>query len=330
MCGIAGFCLNPKDHTVPEAAVIAAALMLAIEERGTDATGMAWAEQDWRKARLHKAPVKASQYVPQHAERMSPDATLAVLHTRMATQGSPQVNGNNHPIVSGSVIGVHNGHIGNDDTLFKNLGCERKAEVDSEAAFANLAYGTGPITERLRELQGRVALAWMDRRDMDAGDTNTLHMARVNGSPLAVGQTKKGSLIFASTMALLHIACDMAEVDLGWDLDVPEGVYMRVRNGRIVSYETFEKPTYTPWWESKAMLARLEGKSRGKNRKAGSRSFSSGKRSGETTPYPSSMYALGRDGEWKGLPGGEDYDEWRWEDDEFIRSLELSAQDMEV
>lgn len=238
MCGIAGFCINPREH-LPAPSRMATALLSQIEERGTDSTGMAWTDASFGSVRLNKAAVKASSYIEKGAvKRMGAGATTALLHTRYATQGSKENPANNHPIQSGQVVGVHNGHLSNDDALFRELGCKRIAQVDSEAAVALLAHGDGPVTERLGRLRGRAALAWMDERDAAQG-APILHLARADGSPLAVGQTVKGSVLFASTMTLLHAACAELNVGLKWELDLDEGTYMQVRNGKIIAFESF-------------------------------------------------------------------------------------------
>ena len=43
------------------------------------------------------------------------DATQALVHVRDYTKGHPQVAANNHPVRHGTVAGVHNGTILNDD-----------------------------------------------------------------------------------------------------------------------------------------------------------------------------------------------------------------------
>ena len=61
-------------------------------------------------------------------------------HTRDPTKGSPQIPSNNHPIVRGDTIGIHNGTIKNDDEIFLRLidmkTSGRIGSVDSEAIFA--------------------------------------------------------------------------------------------------------------------------------------------------------------------------------------------------
>ena len=241
MCGIAGFCLAQNENI--DARKLSLALLGEIEVRGTDASGAAWvipAKQcpnHRATIAVSKAPVRASKF-EQYLVKMPKNAKRAILHTRYATQGSPYNNLNNHPIISGRVVGVHNGHLNNDKAVFKylrsaQLGGVRVGEVDSEAAFALLDSTTYQPYEVLDSLQGRAALAWFDARDK-----RDLHLARVADSPLAIGQTDKDSLIFASTMPLLVKACQSVGLHLRWAEEIEPRTYLKVRNGVIEELET--------------------------------------------------------------------------------------------
>lgn len=244
MCGIAGFCLSPEEHLDPK--VLAMALLEQIEVRGTDATGSAWvvpAKASPKKRAViavSKAPVPASDFEKYLAE-MPKSAKRVLLHTRYATQGSPFKNTNNHPIIAGRTVGVHNGHLSNDRAVFnylrtQRIGGQRVGEVDSEAAFALLDATQRHPIEVLESLKGRAALAWFDARDK-----RDLHIARVSASPLAVGQTMKDSFIFASTLPLLVKACEKADVKLRWAEEIAEMTYLRVRAGVIEEIENIGK-----------------------------------------------------------------------------------------
>lgn len=236
MCGIAGFCLNRNEKV--DAVALSKALLGQIIQRGTDATGAAWvipsSHSKDKKATIavSKAPVPASSF-GQYMTSMPQDAQRVILHTRLATQGSPENNLNNHPIISGGIVGVHNGGVRNDDEVFQHIRAPRLGQVDSEAAFALLAHTTYHPKDVLASLQGRVALAWLNARDK-----RDLSLCRVAGSPLAIGQTAKGSFIFASTMPLLVNACAKTDVELRWVEEISEMTYLRVRNGEIMELET--------------------------------------------------------------------------------------------
>jgi glucosamine 6-phosphate synthetase-like amidotransferase/phosphosugar isomerase protein len=233
MCGIAGFCLNKDEHI--NARQVSMALLGQIVSRGADATGAAWVQSDkaTKKATIavSKAPVPGSVFDP-YIKQMPTGARRVILHTRWATKGSPQNNLNNHPIVSGKIVGVHNGVLTNDDAIFDYFRETRKAQVDSEAAFALLNRSVYTPPEVLASIKGRAALAWLDARDK-----RDLHLARIDGSPLAIGTTEAGSFFFASTMPLLVAGCAKAQVDLKWAEEIEPMTYLRIRNGEILELE---------------------------------------------------------------------------------------------
>ena len=224
MCGIAGFNLSQKDKGCTTSRLIARAMLMRIVRRGEDATGMAWAQDD--EVFYIKDDVPAYNFIPA-LDEMPRDASNVILHTRWATKGDPSNNDNNHPIVLPDIVGVHNGHIANDDFLFDLYQFERKAEVDSEVIFHLLAQDE-PLAD-LTFLEGRAAVGWIR-----VSDPNTLHLARLTGSPLTVAQTQGGSLVFASTEPLLREAATIARLKLTQVWDVPEWTYLRVIDGRIV------------------------------------------------------------------------------------------------
>ena len=237
MCGIAGFCLSRDEHV--NAKKLSMSLLNQIVTRGEDATGASWVQSDRasKKATIavSKAPVPAYNF-EQYLDKMPIGVRRAILHTRWATKGTPENNLNNHPIVSGKVVGVHNGTIGNDDNVFRYLKEARQAQVDSEAIFALLNRTKYSPADVLRSLSGRVAIAWLDARDK-----RDLHLARVEGSPLAIGQTERGSLVFASTMPLLVNACEGSKLHLTWAEEIEPMTYLRVRDGEIVELESIGK-----------------------------------------------------------------------------------------
>jgi hypothetical protein len=127
------------------------------------------------------------------------------------------------------------------------LGGKRIGKVDSEAAFHLISAHIDEPHKELGELNGRAALAWI-RVDRP----RELHLARVEGSPLALGQTKNGTLIFASTMDILKRACEEVKIDLTWEHNVGEYMYMVVRNGVLQDAQSIvrkrpAKPQYS--WE---------------------------------------------------------------------------------
>jgi len=235
MCGIAGYCLNPKDHQSTNTTSLAGQMLLDIEHRGQHATGAAWINSTSGNRVISKAPISASQYLPKVGARLCLNAATAILHTRWATQGNPSNTDNNHPIPRGNIVLTHNGHISNDIALFKQLNVKRRGQVDSEAVAALLAFaGTAHPTSVLPQVQGTAALAWIGNND-----ARTLHLARLNSSPLWIGQTKSGSLVYGSTAETIFNASIMLDSDLVWEYSAKEGEYFKVKDGKIVEHQTF-------------------------------------------------------------------------------------------
>lgn len=224
MCGIAGFSLNPAERI--NASALASALLLGIEERGYHATGAAWNgadDQVW----ITKAPIAASEFVTH--DHVQPDASTAILHTRWATKGSQDNNANNHPIDVRGIVGIHNGVIWNDDALFDRIGADKRiAQVDSEAIFATLLHSGLPTAQALSAVKGSAAVAWLE-----TADPATLHLARISSSPVVIGITDGGSILFASTEKALRQGALAADVWLTKTFHLGEGAYLTMREGTV-------------------------------------------------------------------------------------------------
>jgi glucosamine 6-phosphate synthetase-like amidotransferase/phosphosugar isomerase protein len=130
------------------------------------------------------------------------EATQLLVHVRDYTKGHPTIEANNHPVRHGSVVGIHNGIITNDDDIFARHRFARShpdMTVDSAAIFA-LAERADSLAEAFDELCGSMAAAWMDERRADV-----LFLARGAGRPLWIGRGEN-ELLFASTEATLKLA----------------------------------------------------------------------------------------------------------------------------
>src|SRR3954464_629331 len=229
MCGIAGFSLTERSAVSRTAA--ARVLLAGIAERGADAAGYAY-RHEGPAARVYKQRSGASALLDRV---VLPDTTRHLLmHVRDYTKGHPRIEANNHPIRHGTVVGVHNGIIFNDDELMDEHGFERaepQMTVDSEAIFA-LAEGTDGSAKALEQLRGSMATAWLD--DRHPGE---LSLARGVGRPLWVGAGRE-ELFFASTKQALEVV----ERYLGLKLrkrEVSEGTLVRVSAGEEVGRERF-------------------------------------------------------------------------------------------
>ena len=257
MCGIAGYSLSgasPVDQTLATQTLLA-----AISERGSDAVGYAYRGPGLPLA-VHKQRGGASALL----DRLSvpAEARQALVHVRDYTKGHPSLVANNHPIRHGSVVGIHNGIITNDEEILEVHGFDRAEPgmtVDSEAIFALMEEAaSGPAA--LEELHGSMAAAWLDERHPDR-----LYLARGIGRPLWLGEGKT-ELFFASTRRALEVVERYAGVRLR-KRELGEGTLAVVADGvasLTASFEpdrTFvEKPILPPVRapeEARSCLARL-------------------------------------------------------------------------
>jgi len=178
MCGIFGIInygqrryLSELDH-IKE---MISKLLTVSEQRGTDASGICVISEG--KAKLFKDHVRGSDLISAQGYKTIMDSInyannfkFMIGHTRARTKGSEKFNVNNHPIVCGKVIGVHNGVISNDDYLFDlNKALHRQGRVDSEIIFALLdkAISSDKVTitfavrQTIRSLLGSYSCAFL-------------------------------------------------------------------------------------------------------------------------------------------------------------------------
>jgi len=257
MCGIAGYSLSPES---PVARTLAAqALLAGIAERGADAVGYATRGPDGAVA-VTKRRTGASALLDEIA--VPERATQTLVHVRSYTKGHPEIAANNHPIRHGSVVGIHNGVIENDDALLASYGIERHEPgmtVDSEAIFALMELKRHKA-RALSELRGPLAAAWLDERD-----PATLYVARGLLRPLWIGRTRT-DLFFASTRralrlveAALRVPLEIHELRQGRLVEVVAGQIVRQRRFRFDrSYrEADSLPPVRAPREAVSCLARL-------------------------------------------------------------------------
>ena len=153
MCGIAGWFrygnIKPTETELTS-------LFTSLQTRGTDAAGIAWIKDG--SIRLLKAPVRASEFVElPDFKKVTPDildADWVLLHCRQATNGSPRMNENNHPIFNKKGMIIHNGVVTVDKAL------RAGGETDSEQIMLYVQkYGW---EEGLSKVSGFLAIAYVD------------------------------------------------------------------------------------------------------------------------------------------------------------------------
>ena len=236
MCGIAGYSLSLESGV--NRTLAAQVLLAAIAERGSDACGYAYRGPDLPLA-VHKQRTGASELLG--SVRLPARATEALIHVRDYTKGHPSLPANNHPIRHGSVVGIHNGIVVNDEEIFAAHRFERAEPgmtVDSEAIFALVEEAEGEASA-LDELYGSMATAWLDEREPER-----LFLARGVGRPLWIGEGKD-AVFFASTVEAL----DLVERYAGGRLaksEVAVGTLVTVEDGRVAATEPFRPdPSFT-------------------------------------------------------------------------------------
>jgi glucosamine 6-phosphate synthetase-like amidotransferase/phosphosugar isomerase protein len=230
VCGIAGYSLR-GDSTV-EPILATQTLLAAISERGSDAVGYAYRGPDLSVS-VRKQRGGASALLDRLA--VPGDARQALVHVRDYTKGHPSLTANNHPIRHGSVVGVHNGIIANDDEIMAAHGfgrAEPGMTVDSEAIFALVDESPGSASA-LEELHGSMAAAWLDERDAEV-----VVLARGIGRPLWVGEGKR-ELFFASTRRALELVERYADVRLR-KRELGEGTLLAAHDGSVGRTDSFE------------------------------------------------------------------------------------------
>jgi glutamine---fructose-6-phosphate transaminase (isomerizing) len=228
MCGIAGYTFNSNSDF--DRTFTAQALLAGIAERGADAVGYAYRSSG--SVAVHKQRSGASALLDR--VNVPDDATQVLVHVRDYTKGLPSIESNNHPVRHGSVVGIHNGIITNDEEIFARHRFARSAPdmtVDSAAIFA-LAEFADSRAEVLEELCGSMASAWMDERRADV-----LFLARGVGRPLWVGRGEQ-EVLFASTEATLKLAERYCGLELERE-EIQEGTLLALAHGREVWRERF-------------------------------------------------------------------------------------------
>lgn len=254
MCGIAGM-HRRGDRQVPKLGRLTDALLLAIEYRGRDATGMLTMLPNG-KVQVQRTVTPARRFV-QKRKAIRNEVRTVLLHTRFATVGDPDDVRNAHPQINGHCAAVHNGTIYNHRELFDAFGMKRHAEVDSEVIPALLTFaGWENAADAIDLFDGGAAFAAVSDEHPDE-----VILARTEGYPLAVYATPD-FIVWASTREVIESAWMMTfgrRPEGGEWIKVPEWTMLRV-NGTI-EVTTIRKPLPKPKPSKKA-----------KRRKVGTRS----------------------------------------------------------
>lgn len=212
MCGILGMAFQ-SGHNMEKIGMlryILRGLLAESEARGSDATGVAFVQEEGIHVLKDNVGAKNligySEFSNACLKYMTTKTISILGHCRFKTKGSPKINDNNHPIVTDNLVGVHNGIITNDDALFDKFqrrfkDFKRKGRVDSEIIFRLIDHYVHVKGKSMAEaiddaswlLQGDYACALVDRTK-----PHMLWLFR-NLNPIVVYNYRKcGIILFAS------------------------------------------------------------------------------------------------------------------------------------
>ena len=232
-------------------------LLSASQSRGTDASGICVVTLNG-KAMVYKARKNGREltgdmkYVEiMNAIDYQSNFRMMIGHTRAKTKGTQYNNANNHPIVAGRVIGVHNGMISNDDELFdidKTL--TRRGQVDSEIIFRfidRLTYEKHTIDASVRKT-AQAIIGSYSCAFIHLDHPNYLTLFAGSFPSIALRNFKAARLmIFASTDHIIEEATEgtymFKEPTNKFEVRKHTGIRINTMNGKIYTFDTGAKST---------------------------------------------------------------------------------------
>ena len=181
------------------------------EERGTDATGIAYCTNG--HLNIYKRPAAAHEL----RFRIPGDSRVIMGHTRMATQGNAVRNRNNHPFTGNAAGGkfalAHNGILYNDRLLRCTNDLPRtKIETDSYIAVQLIeqkkALDFSSLKYMAEQVEGTFAFTVLDEHE-------NLYFVKGDNPLCLYHYTRYGVYIYASTETILKRALNRLRLPLG-------------------------------------------------------------------------------------------------------------------
>lgn len=242
MCCIFGIGLL-KDHKLKSSDSLIGMISVLLREAeigGRQASGVALMLE--KKAKVLRRALSGSQmassyeylaFMSDHVkigkDAESENQLQSVIgHCRLPTQGSPSNHYNNHPILTGHIVGVHNGVIGNNHVLFEDFkkSFTRIAEVDTEIIFQLINYFSGKgekqwsstvdaIQKTTPYLQGYYACAALNSKS-----PRNLYLFRHSAPIKILYYPKVKVLFFATFERFIETAVSKAEEDMGKPIEI--------------------------------------------------------------------------------------------------------------
>ena len=181
------------------------------EERGTDATGIAYCTHDHLS--IYKRPLEARRL----RFRIPKDSKAIMGHTRMATQGNAGKNRNNHPFL-GKAAGetfalAHNGILYNDKYLRRSNHLPKtKIETDSYIAVQLIqqknALDFSSLKYMAEQVEGTFTFTVLDQQE-------NLYFVKGDNPLCLYHYPRHGVYLYASTEAILTRALNLLRLPLG-------------------------------------------------------------------------------------------------------------------
>ncbi|MEE1295668.1 MAG: glutamine--fructose-6-phosphate transaminase (isomerizing) [Bifidobacterium sp.] len=223
MCGIVGYAGNVNDPSMRPLEVCLQGLQ-RLEYRGYDSAGVALTAPGMDHVAVRKKAGRLSNLVQDIERHPMPPATVAIGHTRWATNGEPNdVNAHPHSSRDGKVAIIHNGIIENASQLRLDLQAEGyrfASATDTEVAAKLLGKivdtvieekGEPDLLEAMRRM-GRMLEGAFTILAVDARQPGIVVGAR-HDSPLVVGVGEGENFLGSDVAAFVAYTKTAMEID---------------------------------------------------------------------------------------------------------------------
>jgi glucosamine--fructose-6-phosphate aminotransferase (isomerizing) len=221
MCGIFGLTVSDKHSWKSETLTsVVKSLFLMSESRGKEAAGLSILTGGtifvYKDAKPASSLVRDREYknlldrilrINSSSDNSQDSHPVAFIgHSRLVTNGTHELHQNNQPVTTGGVVGVHNGIIVNQNSLWKQYPeMKRQYQVDSEVIFSLIrmfhqkGITIGEATQRtFYAIQGMASVAVL------FDDLDHLLLATNNGSLYQCVTEMEALFIFASERFILE------------------------------------------------------------------------------------------------------------------------------
>ena len=211
MCCLFGIMDYGHKLSRKEKTKILSVLSVACEERGTDATGIAYNSGGSLKVYKHPLPAHLLWF------KVNENNPLIMGHARMSTQGSERFNANNHPFAGKAgdttFALAHNGVLSNDKRLRRQHDLPTtKIETDSYIAVqlleASGELSFASLASMAEKLEGSFTISVMT-------DQDDLYLIKGENPICLYHYEKLNFYIYASTEPILKTALKQLNMKLG-------------------------------------------------------------------------------------------------------------------